>query len=166
MSLVLFGVGKNKAHSGALDPDRQTVLLLFLCSFLMGFTSCIPKLYTHFEPRGGTFTLLFYNGLGMIPTSTLFLLAKKCPRKDLRVQPGLWLLVLYMGLTNMGSVALLVIALRRVAGSSVYPLRMVVNVLSIFIFSFFFFREKANILEMIGVVIALTGLVLVTTVLD
>jgi multidrug transporter EmrE-like cation transporter len=67
-----------------------------------------------------------------------------------------------MALANIGGYALLMTALLSIEGSIVYPLRTVVNVLSIFLLTFILFREKINMLEAMGAVIALVGLVLVS----
>jgi len=159
-SIPFFGLGKSKGQSGPSIPDLTTGLLLFLCSILTGVMFSIPKLYTHFEPGGGTFTLLLYNGLAMIPLTAVMFVRRRDVRS--RISLGFLTLSIYMALTNVGAIALLIIALLSIDGSVVYPLRTVVNILSIFFLTFVLFREKANLLEAAGAVIALTGLVLVS----
>ncbi len=161
VSILFFGLGKSKAQDGPSKRDVKTGLLMFLCSFLTGIMFSIPKLYLYLEPRGGTFTLLLYSGVGMIPLASIVLFVKKNSKTVLWAAPGLLVLALYMGITNVGAIALLMIALQSIEGSIVFPLRTVVNVLSIFLLTFILFREKPSFLEAVGVLIALTGLVLV-----
>lgn len=161
-SIPFFGLGKSKGQSGPSIPDLTTGLLLFLCSILTGVMFSIPKLYIHFEPGGGTFTLLLYNGLAMIPLNAVMFVGRAGREERSRISLGFLTLSIYMALTNVGSIALLIIALLSIDGSVVYPLRTVVNILSIFLLTFVLFREKATLLEAAGAVIALTGLVLVS----
>lgn len=162
-SIPFFGLGKSKGQSGPSIPDLKTGLLLFLCSFLTGVMFSIPKLYTHLEPGGGIFTLLLYNGLAMIPLTGILFASRAGQAHGFRASLGITTLSIYMALTNVGAIALLMIALHWIDGSVVYPLRTVVNILSIFFLSFVLFREKANLLEGVGAVVALIGLVLVSS---
>ena len=162
IAIPFFGLGKGKGRAGPSIPNLTSGLLLFVSAILTGVLLSIPKLYAYFEPEGGTFTLLFYAGLAMIPmTMTLHLL--RTHREGVYgFRPGIVILPIYMALANLGTIALLLTALLSIDGSVVYPLRTVVNVLSIFLLSFVLFREKATVLEVVGVVIALVGLVLVS----
>jgi len=162
IAIPFLGLGKGKGRAGPAVPNLTSGVLLFVSAFLTGVLLSIPKLYAYFEPEGGTFTLLFYAGLAMIPI-TLTLLLLRIQREGVnRFRPGILILSVYMALANLGTIALLLIALLSIDGSIVYPLRTVVNVLSIFLLTFVLFREKATALEVVGVVIALVGLVLVS----
>ncbi len=161
-SIPFFGLGKSKGEIDPSIPDLTTGLLLFFCAFLTGLMFSIPKLYTHFDDSGGTFTLLFYNGLAMIVLTLTIFMIRINSEGNSRISFGITFLSIYMSLTNVGAIALLIIALLHIDGSVVYPLRTVVNILTIFLLSFVLFRERANLLEAIGAVIALAGLVLVS----
>jgi drug/metabolite transporter (DMT)-like permease len=161
-SIPFIGFGKGKGQAGVPIPNLTSGLLLFTSSFLTGVLLSIPKIYAHMEPGGGTFTLLFYSGLAMIPLSLVMYLLRTRREEVALVGPGIVVLSIYMALANLGSIALLLTALRFLDGSVVYPLRTVVNVLSIFLLTFILFREKATVLEGMGAVVALAGLVLVS----
>jgi drug/metabolite transporter (DMT)-like permease len=162
ISIPFIGFGKGGGQAGAEMPNWTSAALLFISSFLTGVLLSIPKIYEHMEPGGGAFTLLFYSGLAMIPLCLVMYLLRAHREGGARVGPGIIILSIYMALANLGSIALLLTALRFLDGSIVYPLRTVVNVLSIFLLTFLLFREKATVLEGVGAVIALAGLVLVS----
>jgi drug/metabolite transporter (DMT)-like permease len=162
ISIPLFGLGKGAGKEERSIPTIRIGLLLFLASFLTGVMFSIPKFYSHIDQTGGTFTLLFYSGMPMVVTALVLTLINVGKDIGTKMNMGVFVLSLYMTAANVAAVALLVISLRYLDGSIVYPLRTVVNVLSIFIMSFIFFREKATFLEAVGAVIALAGLVLVS----
>jgi multidrug transporter EmrE-like cation transporter len=69
-----------------------------------------------------------------------------------------------MGFFSVSSAGLLITGLRSVDGSIADPFRNAVNIIMIFIFSYFFFKEKVRPIEPVGTGTALVGLVIVTSI--
>jgi len=67
-----------------------------------------------------------------------------------------------MGLTSVPTTVLITLSLRYLRGAIVYPLRSSINVLGVFILSFLFFKERVRMIEAIGSLVALAGIVLVS----
>lgn len=162
LSLVLFAFSKSRGFHKPTIPYLRTASLLFLSSFFTGFSMCFPKIYSDLDPTAGPFTLLLYRGMAMLPGAFLLFLYKEgsfpCRRRII----GIMVLTASMSLNGILLGAFIILALRNIPGSIAFPLRTIVNVLCVFILSYFLFREKVRLMEGLGVGVALTGISLVT----
>jgi uncharacterized membrane protein len=125
----------------------------------------VPRVYVALSPAGGAFTLGFYQGLTLVILCGAGLLLgwNKSPRKNYR---GILLIAFSMGVTVVPATAFITMALKFLRGAIVYPLRSVINILCVFILSFLLFKERVRTLEGIGALMALAGIVLVSTTLS
>lgn len=165
VSILFFALGKGSSGSAAAIPDLRTWLLLTFSSLFSGIGMGVPRVYVALSPGGGAFTLSFYQGLTLLVLSaaTLILRRKSSSWKNYK---GMLMISFSMGLTSVPTTALITLALRYLRGAIVYPLRSVINILAVFIFSFLLFKERIRTIEAIGSLIALGGIVLVSTALS
>ncbi len=166
IAIIVFGLGKRSKSRQATVPDIKTAFLLLLATLLTGVSLSLPKIFAMVSPQGEIVSLLLYSCLTMvILSSSFYLFRKQFNKKDRPARiwkPGFLLFSAYMSLTNMSAAAVLILALREIPGSIVFPLRNAVSIISVFVFSFLFFKEKANLLEITGSVIAVSGIVIVS----
>ncbi|MCK5006767.1 MAG: EamA family transporter [Spirochaetales bacterium] len=165
VSILFFALGKGSSGPAAAIPDTRTWLLLILSSLFSGIGMSVPRVYIALSPGGGAFTLAFYQGLTLLVLSAaaLFLRRKNSSWKNYK---GMLLISFSMGLTSVPTTALITLALRYLRGAIVFPLRSVINILCVFILSFLLFKERVRTIEAIGSLIALAGIVLVSTALS
>lgn len=163
VSIILFGIKKERTRQSAI-PDIKTALFLFFAAFLSGVNDAFAKVYVSSFNGESPFSLFLYTGITMSVITGIILLHRKEVLISGRKRWGLVLNGLYMGFFSVSGAALLITGLRSVDGSIAYPLRNAVNIIMIFIFSYFFFKEKARPIELVGTGTALAGLVIVTSV--
>ena len=162
-SILFFGLGKKDLSGKRAVPNLKTGLFLLFSSLFTGIAMTFPKVYAVVEKEAGPFTLLFYRGLSTTLVSGIILIARKIPDLKSRFKPGLFIISANMGLMGLLVTAFIIIALRGgIPGSIAFPVRTVVNVLTVFLLSFILFKEKVRLLEGFGVIIALAGIVIVS----
>jgi len=161
-SIVFFALGKGSSAHGAAIPDARTWLLLALSSLFSGISMSMPRIYVALNQTGGAFTLAFYQGLTLVILSAggLLLAWNKSPWKK---TGGILLVALSMGVTAVPANTFITMAVMYLRGAVVYPLRSVVNILSVFVLSFLLFKEQVRPLEAVGSGLAVAGIVLVST---
>ena len=161
-SIVFFALGKGSSAQGVAIPDARTWVLLALSSLFSGISVSMPRIYVALSQTGGAFTLAFYQGLTLVVLSAGGLLLAW---KDSRWKNGggILLVALSMGVTAVPANAFITIAVKYLQGAVVYPLRSVVNILSVFVLSFLLFKERVRPLEAVGSGLAVVGIVLVST---
>ncbi len=162
LSILLFGFGKRKGSVGRVVPDRKTGIMLITSSLLSGLSFSIPRIYAAAAPQGGPFTLLLFQSLTITVLALLLPAVWRPPLKSSVSWRRLIPLSAYMSITYLLSAAFIVLALKEMGGSIVYPFRTVINIFFVFGLSFLLFREKIGVLEAVGAIVALTGIVLVS----
>ena len=161
LSIILFGIGKG----GTSKPSAAGIaawIPVLSCLILNGTFLTIPRIYAAIDPSGGTFSLLFYNGIMVMMISSAYLFLNIHKSSAVRFPRGIFKLSIFMGMVNTLGPALLIIAVKLSPGTVVYPLRTVTNLLFVFLLSYLLFREKMNLPEAAGAGSALIGLVLVS----
>ena len=161
LSILFFGFGKRKGSVGVVVPDRRIGVMLILSSLCSGLALSIPRIYAAAAPQGGTFTLLLFQSLTLTVLTLLLPVAWRSPLKSSLSWRRLIPLSAYMSSTYLLSAVFILLALKEMGGSIVYPFRTVINILSVFGLSFLLFREKVGAFEAVGVIVALGGIVLV-----
>lgn len=158
LAITLFSLSKPKRAGGRAIPDTTTGLLLVAASLFTGISLSIPKVYAAGFPDLKIFSLLTYSGSVMVLVTVPLALAR-CRRAP-NQQRRRWLLpfAAYMCITNQAATVFLILAVKGVPGSVVYPLRNVVNILLVFLVSILVFRERVSPSEGIGTTVAVLGI--------
>jgi drug/metabolite transporter (DMT)-like permease len=187
VAIMLFGVGREKRATNPQAADAKTYLLLAVSAAFSGIGLVVPKLYAADPGYAGTFPLLVSSGATMTVLSLVVLVAirgRQTPwnrpspglpaegegqiatKSDAPVRSakrGAVLLGVYMAATSMTGNALLVLTLRLVEGSIAYPLRNALNLCIVFVLSFLLFHERTTRVEFAGLVVAVAGIVCIST---
>jgi drug/metabolite transporter (DMT)-like permease len=158
LAIALFSLSKAKRADGRAIPDASTGLLLVASALLTGVALAIPKIYASVFPELRIFSLLTYSSSAMVLVTLPVALAwrRRAPAHPL--SPGLLPFAAYMSITNQAAAAFLILAVKGVPGSVVYPLRNVVNILLVFLVSILLFRERVSPSEGIGTAVAVAGI--------
>jgi drug/metabolite transporter (DMT)-like permease len=164
-SIIFFGVGKGSSGTRAAIPDTRTWLLLALSSLFSGLGMAVPRVYVSLNPEGGAFTLAFYQGLTLLVLNAAVLLIR-WNKNTWEKAGGVLLIGSSMGATAVPTTVFITLALMFLRGAIVYPLRSVINVLCVFVLSFLLFKEKVRVMEAVGSLLALAGIVLVSATLS
>jgi drug/metabolite transporter (DMT)-like permease len=160
-SIVLFGIKNNDVQKKSI-PDIRTGILLFFAALFTGINHSIAKVYAIDFGGDNTFSLFLYNGITMSIITGLLVVFKKDALPTGKKRIGIILNAAYMGVFSLSGIALLIAGLKTVDGSLAYPLRNAINIILVFIFSFWFYKEKARTIELVGVAIALAGIIIVS----
>jgi drug/metabolite transporter (DMT)-like permease len=160
LAIVLFSASKKRRAGARAIPDAATGLLLGLSSLLTGVTMGIPKVYAATFPELQVFPLLIYSSPVMVLITLPIVLVRVARRRtsDRPRSRGLLPFAAYMSVTNQAAAVFLIVAVKGVPGSVVYPLRNVVNILLVFLVSIFVFRERISPSEGIGTAVAVAGI--------
>jgi drug/metabolite transporter (DMT)-like permease len=158
LAIALFSLSKTKRAHGRAIPDASTGVLLVASTLLTGVALAIPKIYAAGFPVLRIFTLLTYSSSTMVLVSLPVALAwrRRNPARLLSLK--LLPFSAYMSITNLAAVAFLILAVKGVSGSVVYPLRNVVSILLVFLVSILVFRERVSPAEGIGTAVAVAGI--------
>jgi len=161
VALLIFSLSrlKGKAHSPV--PDRRTGFLLALAALFSGLAMSFTKFYASAAREEGLFALFFIRGLSMIPAAALCARLRAKPLFRPAPPAGQFALAALMSLSGLLVGVFIILALQEISGSVAFPLRSVVNVLTVFILSFLLFGERFSLLEGIGSIFALGGIALV-----
>jgi drug/metabolite transporter (DMT)-like permease len=186
-AIMLFGFGREKRTANPDAADAKTYLLLAVSAAFSGIGLVVPKLYAADPGYAGTFPLLVSSGAAMTVLSLVALAAirgRRTPwnepsytavarrpgpgatngdRSVRRTHRGAILLGVYMAATSMTGNALLVLTLRLVEGSIAYPLRNALNLCTVFVLSYLLFHERTTRIEFVGLVVAVAGIVCIST---
>ena len=158
LAIALFSLSKTKQSEGGAIPDASTGLLLVASALLTGVALGIPKIYAANFPDLRIFALLTYSSATMVlvalPVALIW--RRRAPGGPLK--PGLLPFAGYMSITNQAAAAFLILAVKGVPGSVVYPLRNVISILLVFSISILVFRERVSPAEGIGAAIAVAGI--------
>ena len=98
----------------------------------------------------------------MTVVTAIILLAKREPLPGGKKRWGAILAGGYMGTLGPVNMVLLIIGLKTVPGSLAYPVRNALNIILVFVFSYFLYKETATKTELIGVGTALAGLIILS----
>ena len=170
-ALVLFGIGKNrqKGKPGSVSPSAEdtlaktrTAFLLFLSTVLSGAAQVTALVFVAERPGAGVFPLLFASGVGMGLVALPWMIRSAAVSGAGRFGPGALGVAAYMGVLNTAAYVLLLFALVSVESTIAFPLRNAVNIVSVFIFSFLLFRERATPFELAGAAVSVVGIALVS----
>ena len=123
----------------------------------MSFT----KFYAAFAQKEGVFALFFYRGLSMVTATVVFTKLRSKPVVQHSPPRGQFILAVVMSLCAVLLGAFIILALQDTSGAVAFPLRSVINVLTVFFLSFLLFGERFTLLEGLGSVFALGGIALV-----
>lgn len=186
-AIMLFGFGREKRAVNPAAADAKTYLLLAVSAAFSGIGLVVPKLYAADPGYAGTFPLLVSSGATMTVLSLVAYAAIRgrrtpwnapsrtaaAPAADggvpeaagrvLSARSGPVVLGIYMAATSMTGNALLVLTLRLVQGSIAYPLRNALNLCIVFVLSFVLFQERTTRVEFVGLVVAVAGIVCIST---
>ena len=162
LAIALFSLSKTKRPEGRAIPDASTGLLLIAASLLTGVALAIPKIYTASFPDLGIFSLLTYTSSTMVLVTLPVALVwqRKAPSRP--ISRKLLPFAAYMSVTNQAAAVFLILAVKGIPGSVVYPLRNIVNILLVFLVSIFVFKEKVSPSEGIGTAVAVVGIAVVS----
>ncbi len=170
VTLALFSIGKRPGQGaerpGGAGPslDARTALILAASSVLSGFTSFCQKVFASAAPGSSGLTLMFASGLGMIVYSLLVFLVEGMRRfrGRPRASRGSWrsafALTGTMAVFSTIANSLTVLGLATLGGTIVFPMRGMVSLVAVFLFSFLIFRETASIVEAFGAVAAVVAI--------
>ncbi len=161
LSIILFGI-RDKSSVEQAIPSLFTGIILFLASFLSGVNQTLAKIFTSSFGGENQFTLHLYAGLTMTVVTAIILLAKREPLPGGKKRWGAILAGGYMGTLGPVNMVLLIIGLKTVPGSLAYPVRNALNIILVFVFSYFLYKETATKTELIGVGTALAGLIILS----
>jgi drug/metabolite transporter (DMT)-like permease len=158
LAISLFSMSKTRRSEGRAIPDTSTGLLLVASAVLTGVALGIPKIYAAAFPDLRIFTLLTYSSASMVlvalPVALIW--RRGAPAGSLSL--GLLPFAGYMSITNQAAAAFLILAVKGVPGSVVYPLRNVISILLVFFISTRVFKERVSPAEAIGTAIAVAGI--------
>jgi drug/metabolite transporter (DMT)-like permease len=166
LSLLTFGLSRLRGTSPPPVPDRRTGFLLVLASVLSGLAMSFTKFYAAFAQKEGLFALFLFRGLSMMPAAVVFARLRSKPIVRSRPPAGQFALAAVMSLSAVLLGAFIILALQETSGSVAFPLRSVVNVLTVFFLSFLLFGERFTLLEGLGSALAIGGIALVSAAMD
>ena len=158
LAIALFSLSKTKQSDGRAIPDASTGLLLVASALLTGVALAIPKIYTAVFPDLRIFALLTYSSSTMVLVTLPLALAWRLRAPAHPLSPGLLPFAAYMSITSQAAAAFLILAVKGVPGSVVYPLRNVISILLVLLISILVFREKISPAEGIGTAVAVAGI--------
>ena len=122
---------------------------------LAGIADTGPKVIKELELSNISMSYLNYNYLfALIPTLSICIKRKSYPRKKE------WIIGLVMGISLLFSMFFLVLTLRIIPGTVVYPLNKTIVDVVIVLLSFFIWKEKLNIKQIFGVCTAIIAALL------
>lgn len=150
LSLLIFSLSRLKGNAPAPVPDRRTGLLLVIAALFSGLAMSFTKFYAASAREAGLFALFFVRGLSMIPAAVLFARLRSKPLVRPRPPAGQFALAAAMSLSALLVGVFIILALQETSGSVAFPLRSVVNVLTVFLLSFLLFGERFSLLEGVG----------------
>jgi drug/metabolite transporter (DMT)-like permease len=162
ISLLTFGLGRLQGTSPPPVPDRRTGYLLVIASVFSGVAMSFTKFYAAFAQKEGLFSLFFFRGLSMMTGAMVFAKLRSKPIIRPRPPAGQFALAASMSLSAVLLGAFIILALQETSGSMAFPLRSVINVLTVFFLSFLLFGERFTLLEGLSSVLALGGIALVS----
>ena len=158
LAIALFSSSKTRKGRGRAIPDASTGLLLAASALLTGVALAIPKVYAAGFPDLRIFTLLTYSSSTMVLVTLPVALAWRRRAAACPLSLGLLPFAAYMSVTNLAAAAFLILSVKSIPGSVVYPLRNVVCILLVFLVSILLFREKVSLSEGIGTAVAVAGI--------
>ncbi len=162
LSLLFFCLGRLRGTTPPPVPDRRTGFLLVLASVFSGLAMSFTKFYAASAREKGLFALFLFRGLSMMPAAVVFARLRSKPVVRSRPSAGQFVLAAVMSLSALLLGVFIILALQETSGSVAFPLRSVVNVLTVFFLSFLLFGERFTLLEGLGSVLALGGIALVS----
>ena len=124
------------------DGARIGGVRLAVSTVLSGFCSALPRVYAAAPSGGGVFTLLLWQGMVSCVVAGL-VWARGRQGLGAGFRPFARIAV-SMSFFNVAASALLVVALRRLDGAVVYPVRAVGNIAAVFALSFVLFKERVR----------------------
>ena len=158
LAIALFSLGKAKQADGRAIPGASTGLLLAASSLLTGVALAIPKIYAAGFSDLRIFALLTYSSSAMVLVTLPVALTwrRRAPAQPL--SRGMLPFAAYMSITNQAAAVFLILAVKGIPGSVVYPLRNVICILLVLLVSILVFRERVSPSEGIGTVVAVAGI--------
>jgi drug/metabolite transporter (DMT)-like permease len=163
LSLLMFGLGRLRGKSPSPVQDRRTGFLLLLAAVFSGLAMSFSKFYAAFAQKGGLFTLFLFRGLSMMLAALAFARLRSKPLIQSRPPAGQFVLAAVMSLSSVLLGTFIILALQEISGSVAFPLRSVINVLTVFFLSFLLFGERFTLVEGLASVLALGGIALVSS---
>jgi drug/metabolite transporter (DMT)-like permease len=162
LAIIIFQKSKADLNSsGPKIKNYKIIIMLFLTTLFTGIANTIPKIYVEKHNDAGNFSMLFFSGITILIFSTFNLLCTN-GKESKSISKGLIKLSVYMGFTQVSGLFLLLVSLRYLPGIIVYPLRNIISLIVVYIFSYLIFKEKLNRYEVRGVIFSLLAIVLIS----
>lgn len=162
LSILIFGKGK-KEKSDTAPPggiEVKTGFQVFLAALFSGIGLTIPMIYVSVVDISQPFILLLYSSLVMTIASFISLLIHK--EVKTRKRWDIVLIPVGMSFFQVVALSLLMVGLREINGSIAYPLKSVVGLMCVYLFSFATFKEKLLTIEKFGILISIAAIILMT----
>jgi len=178
-SILLFGrKSSSTADEGSKEErraDRKILGMLWVSTFASGVANSMPKVYTSVTSYHPPFPQILTANITFLLIALVvfaaryavaFRVAGRCDAAGLRawhisrtgLAVGGW-----MGFTQVAGNALLIVGLSLVAGTVAFPIRIVVNIITVVTLSRLFFKEELSRSEMAGTLVAVVGVALVAS---
>jgi len=164
-TIFLFGLGK-VPKEGRDGQWRKAAGDLILTLVLTGISQSFPKVYQALPGDRPTLTVLLYASVGMLLSAivTIFMPARSDGATVQDKQPALAIVVFafWMSAARLAVPLLILLALGSVAGTIVFPLRTITNIIAVLLLSFAFYGERLKASEAMGIPVAVAAIVLLT----
>jgi len=160
-AIVSFGLARNPdslmpAEGGV---DRLGLLMIVSASFFTGVTAALLKAFAWYHPEPEavpTFFLLV--SLTLLTINLPFSLFRNNREGRGAPSPKTPLFSVYKSVTNMSSMAFLLLAAQRLPGYFLFPVRNTVNIMLVLAISMTLHHERVGKLEVVGLFCAIGGI--------
>ena len=153
--VTFYLIAERGEDKDAVKRNRTWILLALASMVLAGIADTGPKIIQEMELSNMAMTYLGYNYFfAMIPTLGIALKKRNFPGK---VE---WLLGIGMGISILFSMFFLVLTLKNISGTIVYPLYKTLTNVIIIVLSVSVWKERLKIKQMIGVLAAIAAVIL------
>jgi multidrug transporter EmrE-like cation transporter len=140
---------------GVVRKNRIWILLALLSMLLSGIADSGPKIIQELNLSNISMSYLGYNYFfALLPTLGISIKKKTFPGKKE------WLIGAAMGVSILFSMFFLVMTLRTLPGTIVYPLNKTIVDVVIVLISVFIWKEKLKLKQILGVITAIAAIIL------
>jgi len=153
--LTFYLMAEKGEDEKSVKRNRTWILLALVSMVLSGIADSGPKIIQELDLSSISMSYLGYNYFfALIPTLGISIKKKVFPgRKE-------WLIGISMGVSILFSMFFLVMTLRSLPGTIVYPLNKTIVDLVIVLISVFIWKERLKLKQIFGIITAIAAIVL------
>ena len=167
VSILLFGRSRERTGAPGSHPSLGSVLYLTIATVATGITATTLRIFKSFSTNDAAIpTFLLMASLFLLAINSVIYFISSRLRTVSSGDPAgyrLWerrliLFSIYKCVTNVTAIGLLMLALQRLPGYFVFPVRNTLSILLVYILSTTIFRERLNGSEVAGAIAAIVGI--------